>query len=81
MAVKWKINISQLWESLEMPAEQFESISQEVKFYGIHFLSEKGGNLERYWKGRKLCRIGKNKSKWSGNTEVSSEATAERRHG
>lgn len=65
----------QIWESLKMPAEQLESIPQEAKFYGIHFLSEKGGNIERHF--RKFCRIGKNKSKWRGNTEISSESTAE----
>lgn len=58
-----------------MPAEQFESITQEAKFYGTHFLSEKGGSIERHF--RKLDRIGKNKSKWSGNSEISSEVTEE----
>lgn len=58
-----------------MPDEQFESIPQEAKFYGIHFLSKKGGNIERHF--IKLCRIGKNKSKWSGNIEISLESTAE----
>lgn len=60
-----------------MPAEQFESIPKEAKFYGIHFLSKKGGNIGRHF--RKLCRIGKKKkkSKWRRNTEISLESTAE----
>lgn len=47
-----------------MPAEQFESIPKEAKFYGIHFLSKKGGNIGRHF--RKLCRIGKKKKKVNG---------------
>lgn len=70
-----KLKHLQIWENLKMPAEKWESIPQEAKFYGICFLSEKGGNIERHF--RKLCRIGKNKSKWSENIEISSESTAE----
>lgn len=46
-----------MWRRLEMPDEKFESISQKAKFYGIHFLSEKGDSIERHFE--KLCRIGK----------------------